>query len=103
MGIIVDILLKKHGFESFDQAKEYCLSRGVNVEETVKSVQPIAFENAVHAYTVGSAIALKSGETSAEETAKLIGIGLQSYCIEQPSMRHDVLHAEPFVGHSATS
>ena len=80
MGIIVDILLKKHGFESFDQAKEYCLSRGVNVEETVKSVQPIAFENAVQAYTVGSAIALKSGEKSAEETAKLIGIGLQSYC-----------------------
>lgn len=80
MGIIVDILLKKHGFDGFDEAKEYCLSRGVNVEETVKSVQPIAFENAVQAYTVGSAIALKSGEKSAEETAKLIGIGLQAYC-----------------------
>ena len=80
MGIIVDFVLKKYGFENLDQAKEYCLSRGVNVEETVKSVQPIAFENAVQAYTVGSAIALKSGEKSAEETAKLIGIGLQAYC-----------------------
>ena len=80
MGKIVDVLLNKHGFKSLNEAKEYCLSRGVNVEETVKSVQPIAFENAVQAYTVGSAIALKSGEKSAEETAKLIGIGLQAYC-----------------------
>ena len=80
MGIIVDYVLKKYGFESFEEAKDYCLSRGVNVEEIVKSVQPIAFENAVQAYTVGSAIALKSKEKSAEETAKLIGIGLQAFC-----------------------
>ena len=80
MGIIVDVLLKKYGFDGFDEAKEYCLTRGINVEEIVKSVQPIAFENAVQAYIVGSAIALKSGLNSAEETAKLIGIGLQAYC-----------------------
>lgn len=80
MGIIVDVLLKKYGFDGFDEAKEFCLTRGINVEEIVKSVQPIAFENAVQAYIVGSAIALKSGLNSAEETAKLIGIGLQAYC-----------------------
>lgn len=73
-------LLNKYGFNDLEQAREYCLSKGVNVEETVKSVQPIAFENAVIAYTLGSAIALKSGEQSAENTAKLIGQGLQSFC-----------------------
>lgn len=73
-------LLQQFGFKDIDEVKQYCISRGVNVEETVKGVQPIAFENAVNAYALGSAIALKSNEQSAEQTAKLIGEGLQAFC-----------------------
>ncbi len=47
----------------------------------VKDVQPIAFENASWAYTLGSAIALKKGVTSASEAAEAIGIGLEAFCV----------------------
>ena len=50
--------------------------------EIVKGIQPICFENACWAYTVGAAIALKAGVKSAAEAAKLIGVGLQSFCID---------------------
>ena len=42
----------------------------------------ICFENACWAYTVGAAIALKSGVKTAAEAAKMIGVGLQSFCID---------------------
>ena len=71
----------EYGFKEIDEAKEFCLSKGINVEEIVKSVQMIAFENAVWAYTLGTAIALKKGITKAAEAAEAIGIGLQAFCI----------------------
>lgn len=72
--------LEKYGFKDINDAKNYCLNAGINVEEIVKGVQPICFDDAVNAYTLGSAIALKTGVKSAEETAKYIGEGLQAYC-----------------------
>ena len=51
------------------------------VEEIVKGIQPIAFDNAVWAYTAGAAIAIKKGSKNAAEAAENIGIGLQSFCI----------------------
>ena len=57
------------------------LSKGIDVESIVKGVQPIAFENAVWAYTLGAAIALKKGITKAAEAAEAIGIGLQAFCV----------------------
>lgn len=51
------------------------------MESIVKGVQPIAFENAVWAYTLGAAIALKKGITKAAEAAEAIGIGLQAFCV----------------------
>ncbi|MBE7075016.1 MAG: GGGtGRT protein [Clostridiales bacterium] len=72
--------LKKYNIKDLEEAKQICLKAGVKVEEIVKSIQPIAFEDAVGAYTLGSAIALLSKKQTAEETAKLIGEGLQSFC-----------------------
>ena len=73
--------LKKYGLKSLEEARELCLAHGVNVEEIVKGVQPIAFENAVWAYTLGCAIAFKKGVKAAFEVAECIGLGLQAFCI----------------------
>ena len=73
--------ITEYGFTSLDEVKEYTLSKGIDVDKIVKGVQPIAFENAVWAYTLGCAIALKSGKTKADEAAAAIGIGLQAFCI----------------------
>ncbi len=77
----INACLAEYGFKDIDETMAYCLEKGVNVEEIVKGVQPIAFENAVWAYTLGTAIALKKGITKAAEAAEAIGIGLQAFCI----------------------
>ncbi|MCH5152008.1 MAG: GGGtGRT protein [Clostridiales bacterium] len=73
--------LKQYKLKSLEEARELCLSHGVNVEEIVKGVQPIAFENAVWAYTLGCAIAFKKGVKTAAEVSECIGLGLQAFCI----------------------
>ena len=73
--------LLKYGISSLEEAKEICVSKGVDVAKIVKDVQPIAFDNAVWAYTLGSAIAIKNGVKTAAEAAENIGIGLQAFCI----------------------
>ncbi|MGN0660377.1 MAG: GGGtGRT protein [Oscillospiraceae bacterium] len=77
----IEACLKEYGLASLEDANELCLSKGINVEEIVKGVQPIAFENAVWAYTLGTAVALKKGVTKAADAAEAIGIGLQAFCI----------------------
>ncbi len=77
----INSTLAKYGIASLEDARDICLKAGINVEEIVKGVQPIAFENAVWAYTVGAAIALKKGTKKAADAAEDIGIGLQSFCI----------------------
>ncbi len=77
----IEECLKKYGFDSLESANELCISKGINCEEIVKGVQPIAFDNAVWAYTLGTAIALTENCKTASEAAKLIGIGLESFCI----------------------
>jgi len=77
----IDIELKKYGFSSLEDAKALCDEKGVDVDAIVKGVQPIAFENAVWAYTLGCAIAIKEGCTSAADAAEKIGLGLQAFCI----------------------
>lgn len=79
-GNFVKETLNKYGFKDLVEVKEFCLNKNINVEEIVKGVQPIAFEDAVQAYELGCAIAIKNGSSSAEETAKCIGEGLQSFC-----------------------
>lgn len=77
----LDKVLPEYGFKSLEEANELCLSKGINVDEIVKGIQPIAFENAVWAYTLGAAIALKKGTKSAADAAEAIGEGLQAFCI----------------------
>ena len=74
----IEAALKEYGMTSLEEARDLCLSKGIDVESIVKGVQPIAFENAVWAYTLGAAIALKKGITKAAEA---IGIGLQAFCV----------------------
>ena len=77
----IDACLKEYGFSTLEEARDLCLSKGIDVEAIVKGVQPIAFENAVWAYTLGTAVALKKGAASAPDAAEAIGIGLQAFCI----------------------
>ena len=77
----IEKCLKEYGFDSLESANELCISKGINCEEIVKGVQPIAFDNAVWAYTLGTAIALTENCKTASEAAKLIGIGLEAFCI----------------------
>ena len=73
--------LAEYGIKSLEEAKAICDEKGVNVDAIVRGIQPIAFENAVWAYTVGAAIAIKKGCVKAADAAEAIGIGLQSFCI----------------------
>ena len=75
-------VLAQYGISSVEECREICKAKGFDPYEIVKGIQPICFENACWAYTVGAAIALKSGVKSAAEAAKMIGVGLQSFCID---------------------
>ena len=77
----INVALKEYGFASLEDAKALCDANGIDVNGIVKSIQPIAFENAVWAYTLGAAIALKKGAKRAADAAEAIGIGLQAFCI----------------------
>ena len=75
-------VLAQYGIGSVEECREICKAKGFDPYEIVKGIQPICFENACWAYTVGAAIALKSGVKTADEAAKMIGVGLQSFCID---------------------
>lgn len=77
----IEACLKANGIESLEACRDLCLSKGIDVEKIVKGVQPIAFENAVWAYILGSALALKRGVQSAAEASEIIGEGLEAFCI----------------------
>ena len=74
-------VLEKYGIKDLDEAKQICLDKGFDPYEIVKGVQPICFENACWAYTLGAAIAIKQGCVKASDAAKAIGEGLQAFCI----------------------
>ena len=77
----IEACLKEYGIESLEAARELCLSKGIDVDAIVRGVQPIAFDNAVWAYTLGVAVALKKGTANASDASAAIGIGLQAFCI----------------------
>ena len=77
-------VLKEYGISSIDECKEICDRHGVDAYTIVQETQPICFENAKWAYTVGAAIALTEAERTGDKsaaTAANIGVGLQSFCI----------------------
>ena len=77
----INACLAEYGMSSLEDARQLCLDRGIDVEKIVKGVQPIAFENAVWAYTLGVAVALKKDCKKAADAAEAIGIGLQAFCV----------------------
>ena len=74
-------VLEKYDIKSIEECREICQAKGFDPYKIVEGIQPICFENAKWAYTVGCAIALKKGVKSAAEAAAAIGEGLQSFCI----------------------
>ena len=74
-------VLAEYGISSIEECLDICKSYGFNPYDIVAGVQPICFENARWAYTVGAAIAIKKGVKTAAEVAEAIGIGLQAFCI----------------------
>lgn len=73
--------LVKYGIKGLEQAKQICLDKDIDVDGIVKGIQPIAFDNASWAYTLGCAIAIKKNCKVASEAAKAIGEGLQAFCV----------------------
>lgn len=77
----IDKVLKKYNIESLEQAQEICKAKGIDVHSIVRGIQPICFENACWAYTLGAALAIKKGNKKAVEVAETLGEGLQAFCI----------------------
>ena len=74
-------VIKKYGINSIEECAEITKAKGLDIYKQVESIQPICFENAKWAYTVGCAIAIKKGCTRAADAAAAIGEGLQAFCI----------------------
>ena len=75
-------VLAQYGLGSVEECRELCKSKGFDPYDIVAGIQPICFENVRWAYCVGAAIAIKAGAKNAAEAAKLIGVGLQSFCLD---------------------
>ena len=74
-------VLAQYGIGSVEECREICQAKGFDPYTITKNIQPICFEDAAWAYTVGAAIALMKGVKNAAEAAEAIGIGLQAFCI----------------------
>ena len=77
----IEACLKANGLESLDACRDMLLAKGIDCDAIVKGVQPICFENAVWAYTLGTAIAVKRGLKNAADCAAAIGEGLEAFTI----------------------
>ena len=77
----INEVLAGYGISSIEEAQQITKDAGLDVYNQIKGIQPICFENACWAYTVGAAIAIKKGCRKASEAAAAIGEGLQSFCI----------------------
>ena len=77
----INEVCKQYGLASIEDAKKICADKGIDPYQIVEDLQPIAFENAKWAYTLGAAIAIKKNVKSAVEAAKAIGEGLQAFCV----------------------
>jgi hypothetical protein len=74
-------VLKEYGISSIEECADVCKAKGLDIYKLVEGIQPICFENAKWAYTVGCAIAIKKGCKRAADAAAAIGEGLQAFCI----------------------
>ena len=74
-------VLKEYGINSIEECKDITMAAGIDVYSLIEGIQPICFENAKWAYTVGAAIAIKKNCRKAADAAAAIGEGLQAFCI----------------------
>ncbi len=74
-------VLGQYGIKTIEECADICKEKGLDIYKLVESIQPICFENAKWAYTVGCAIAIKKGCKRAADAAAAIGEGLQAFCI----------------------
>jgi len=74
-------VLKKYNMDSIEEAKAICKEKGLDIHELVLQIQPIAFDNACWAYTLGAAMAIKKNQKYASDIAVTLGEGLQTFCI----------------------
>ena len=74
-------VINKYGINTIEECAEICKAKGFDPYKITEGIQPICFENAKWAYTVGCAIAIKKGCTTAADAAAAIGEGLQAFCI----------------------
>src|SRR5574344_1927763 len=74
-------VLKQYGISSIEECKDITMAAGIDVYSLIEGIQPICFENAKWAYTVGAAIAIKKNCRKAADAAAAIGEGLQAFCI----------------------
>ena len=77
----INEVCKKYGINGIEDADKVCKEKGIDVAKIVKDTQPIAFDNAAWAYTLGAAIAIKKNAKRAQDAAKAIGEGLQAFCV----------------------
>ncbi|MDR3077015.1 MAG: GGGtGRT protein [Synergistaceae bacterium] len=77
----INSVLAEYGVPDLEAALKICTDKNFNPIDIVKGIQPIAFDNAGWAYTMGAAIAVKKGCAHAADAAEAIGIGLQAFCI----------------------
>ena len=77
----IEKVCAQYGIKDLESARKMCQEKGFDPYTITKNIQPICFEDAAWAYTVGAAIAIKKGCTKAADAAKAIGEGLQAFCI----------------------
>ncbi len=77
----INKVLAQYGISSLEEAEQITKEKGLNIYDQVKAIQPICFENACWAYTVGAALAIKKGQKRAADIAATLGEGLQAFCI----------------------
>ncbi len=80
--------IKAYGIASIEDAKKICDDKGIDVAGIVRGIQPICFDNACWAYTLGAAIAIKKGCTKAADAAEALGEGLQAFCVPGSVAEH---------------
>ncbi|MDR3178643.1 MAG: GGGtGRT protein [Oscillospiraceae bacterium] len=78
----ISACLNKYNLKSLEDADEICKKNKLDVRSIIKKIQPIAFEDAIWAYSLGVALVIKNNIKLAYEAAKMIGIALQSFCVE---------------------
>ena len=73
--------MRNHDFSSLEEVRAECLKHGIDVASIISNTQPSAFENAIWAVSLGTAIACRENARTTDAIAKALGDGLHAFCI----------------------